>query len=134
MKTPHGHDSHMPEATGSRNEAIAKRGPREPVRAAGRPTSAAEVKLASTAGQAATTSKDVQGDRAGERGRWSWIINKLKDLGSGAWNKLKDAARAGYDAFKKAYERYVPWLVRKAIEVGATVYEVYSAVRDFIGL
>ena len=80
------------------------------------------------------TSKDVQGDRAGERGRWSWIINKLKDLGSGAWNKLKDAARAGYDAFKKAYERYVPWLVRKAIEVGATVYEVYSAVRDFIGL
>lgn len=100
-------------------------------------SSAAEVKpapSASTAGQAATTSKDVQGDRAGERGRWSWIINKLKNLGSGAWNKLKDAARAGYDAFKKAYERYVPWLVRKAIEVGATVYEVYSAVRDFIGL
>lgn len=100
-------------------------------------SSAAEVKLtpsASTAGKAATASTDVQTDRAGERGRWTWIINKLKDLGSGTWKKLKDAAKAGYNAFKKAYERYVPWLVRKAIEVGATVYEVHTAVRDFIGL
>ncbi|MGV9641438.1 hypothetical protein [Streptomyces sp. NPDC003514] len=100
-------------------------------------SSAAEVKpapSASTAGKADTASKDVQSDRAGERGRWTWIINKLKGLGSGAWNKLKDAARAGYDAFKRAYERYVPWLVRKTIEVGATVHEVYSAVRDVLGL
>lgn len=100
-------------------------------------SSAAEVNLtpsASTAGRAATASTDVRTGQAGERGRWTWLINKLKGLGSGTWNKLKAAAKAGYGAFKKAYERYVPWLVRKAIEVGATVYEVYSAVRDVIGL
>ncbi|TXS35457.1 hypothetical protein EAO75_44470 [Streptomyces sp. uw30] len=100
-------------------------------------SSAAEVKLtssASTAGATGTASTEAGADRAGERGRWTWIINKLKDLGSGTWKKLKDAAKAGYNAFKRAYERYVPWLVRKTIELGATVYEVYSAVRDFIGL
>ncbi|MFF6983451.1 hypothetical protein ACFZAV_38540 [Streptomyces sp. NPDC008343] len=100
-------------------------------------SSAAEVKLtssASTADTAAAASAETQSDRAGERGRWTWLINKLKGLGSTAWNALKDAAKAGYEKFKKAYERYVPWLVRKAIEVGATVYEVYQAVRDFIGL
>ncbi|MFC9881394.1 hypothetical protein ACFVJW_17635 [Streptomyces libani] len=42
--------------------------------------------------------------------------------------------RGGFEAFKKAYEEYVPWLVRKAIEVGASVYEISSAMRDFIGL
>ncbi|WP_217210002.1 hypothetical protein [Streptomyces sp. AC550_RSS872] len=100
-------------------------------------SSAAEVKLtssASTVGTTGTASTETGANRAGERGRWDWILNKLQGLGSAAWKKLKDAAKAGYEKFKDAYERYVPWLVRKAIEVGATVYEVYQAVRDFIGL
>ncbi|MGX2993332.1 hypothetical protein JNUCC64_03405 [Streptomyces sp. JNUCC 64] len=70
----------------------------------------------------------------GPSSRIVWLINKLKGLGGTAWNKLKSAARQGYAKFKEVYERVVPWLVRKTIEIGFTIYEVYSAVREFIGL
>ncbi|MFF5448116.1 hypothetical protein [Streptomyces sp. NPDC012888] len=65
-------------------------------------------------------------------GKASWIIGKLRSLGGAAWKKITDAARAGWTKFKQTYERVVPWIVRKAISVAATVYEVYSIVRDFI--
>ncbi|MET9681870.1 hypothetical protein [Streptomyces coeruleorubidus] len=101
-------------------------------------TSAAEVRIATPAAStnaatgSATASTAAQTGEVAAKGRISWLIGKLKGLGSTAWNKLKAAAKSGYDAFKKAYEKYVPWLVRKAIEVGYTVYEVYTIVKDFV--
>ncbi|MEU0247154.1 hypothetical protein ABZ192_23040 [Streptomyces sp. NPDC006235] len=105
-------------------------------------SSAAEVRIATpaTSTHAATgsTTASTTASAAAEtgefaaQGRISWLIGKLKGLGSTAWNKLKAAAKSGYTAFKKAYEKYVPWLVRKAIEVGYTVYEVYTIVKDFV--
>ncbi|MEU6182630.1 hypothetical protein [Streptomyces coeruleorubidus] len=101
-------------------------------------TSAAEVKVATPAAStnaatgSATASTAAETGDVAAKGRISWLIGKLKGLGSTAWNKLKAAAKSGYTAFKKAYEKYVPWLVRKAIEVGYTVYEVYTIVKDFV--
>ncbi|MYV95936.1 hypothetical protein [Streptomyces sp. SID1034] len=65
-------------------------------------------------------------------GKLRWVIDKLKAVGSKAWDALSSASKKGYDAFKEAYEKYIPWVVRKAVEVGATVYEIYEAVRDFV--
>jgi hypothetical protein len=101
-------------------------------------TSAAEVKVATPAAStnaatgSATASAAAETGEVAAKGRISWLIGKLKGLGSTAWNKLKAAAKSSYNAFKKAYEKYVPWLVRKAIEVGYTVYEVYTIVKDFV--
>ncbi|AWN30396.1 hypothetical protein DKG71_33430 [Streptomyces sp. NEAU-S7GS2] len=101
-------------------------------------TSAADVRIAaqgaltsaapSAGAEAASVSVRPTGAGIG------WIISKLKSLGGVIWKKLTEAVRGGFEAFKKAYEEYVPWLVRKAIEVGASVYQIYSAIRDFIGL
>ncbi|MFF9808558.1 hypothetical protein ACF1G5_26175 [Streptomyces coeruleorubidus] len=101
-------------------------------------TSAAEVKIATPAAStnaatgSTTASAAAETGEVAAKGRISWLIGKLKGLGSTAWNKLKAAAKSSYNAFKKAYEKYVPWLVRKAIEVGYTVYEVYTIVKDFV--
>ncbi|MGK5695888.1 hypothetical protein ACSNOJ_23865 [Streptomyces sp. URMC 128] len=101
-------------------------------------SSAAEVRIATPAASTNAATGSTTASAAAEtgefaaQGRISWLIGKLKGLGSTAWNKLKDAAKSGYTAFKKAYEKYVPWLVRKAIEVGYTVYEVYTIVKDFV--
>ncbi|MEU0217916.1 hypothetical protein ABZ281_23650 [Streptomyces sp. NPDC006265] len=97
-------------------------------------SAAAEVRIATPAAStnAATASAAAETGEVAAKGRISWLIGKLKGLGSTAWNKLKAAAKSGYNAFKKAYEKYVPWLVRKAIEVGYTVYEVYTIVKDFV--
>lgn len=101
-------------------------------------TSAAEVKIATPAASSNAATGSTTASAAAEtgevaaKGRISWLIGKLKGLGSTAWNKLKAAAKSSYNAFKKAYEKYVPWLVRKAIEVGYTVYEVYTIVKDFV--
>jgi hypothetical protein len=90
-------------------------------------SSAAEVRIATPAAStnaatgSATASTAAETGEFAAKGRISWLIGKLKGLGSTAWNKLKAAAKSGYNAFKKAYEKYVPWLVRKAIEVGYTV-------------
>ncbi|MCP3816818.1 hypothetical protein NLX86_01280 [Streptomyces sp. A3M-1-3] len=99
-------------------------------------SSAADIKITSSASTPATGSAAAASAEAkhSQAGRLGWVINKLKGLGGAAWNKLTDAARAGYAKFKEVYERVVPWLVRKAISVGATVYEVYVAVREIIGL
>jgi hypothetical protein len=101
-------------------------------------SSAAEVRIATPAASTHAATGSTTASAAAEtgefaaQGRISWLIGKLKGLGSTAWNKLKAAAKSGYNAFKKAYEKYVPWLVRKAIEVGYTVYEVYTIVKDFV--
>lgn len=101
-------------------------------------SSAAEVRIAAPAASTNAATGSAAASTAAEtgevsaKGRISWLIGKLKGLGSTAWNKLKAAAKSGYNAFKKAYEKYVPWLVRKAIEVGYTVYEVYTIVKDFV--
>ncbi|MFE7181118.1 hypothetical protein [Streptomyces erythrochromogenes] len=100
-------------------------------------TSAADVNLNSAATAGAATAGTVGAaaveGQAQTPGGIAWLIGKLKGLGASAWNKLVDAARAGYTKFKEVYERVVPWLVRKAIEVGYTIHEIYSIVRDFIG-
>jgi lipoprotein-anchoring transpeptidase ErfK/SrfK len=75
-----------------------------------------------------TNAFGVQQTKAGAGPIIKWVLAKAP----GAYRYLVEAAKSTYAVFKAAWERFVPWLVRKAAAVLWTIYEIYEAFRDLL--
>ncbi len=49
------------------------------------------------------------------------------------WNAAVNAAKAGYTAFKNWWQNSVPQWIKNLV-TGVTIYDIYTAIRDAIGL